>query len=508
MRKMKMKRTASMVLAAAMVFSAAAFPAAAKTSGTVCAAEINAYVLAKDGSTENLLTSWTLDTENDTYVDGQGNEIPGVVTPDSYLLYTGSDNGNFARAGVVTKYIPIDSFAEDLSEMAGVTYNADTVNLYMESTTDNWKNTYGKDGSDFLVSNQNTLYSSLDWLEACRANGCSSNGVTFSTEDYTDSKAVPTVLAITSYNERLYNFNETKHPGLGLSADSNEDMLSSIDTLAANTDAANALRLFSGMDPANDSTKYMGTGKNSIKGISKFVLQPEYNAINVAAAQAEGTEGQEGYILKSGRAYVTASDNWFKAAEGESVALTSNAPVTITDSENNEISVTQSGSVYSFVMPASAVTVTLGEPADENISVTVDDRTAGKAVLTAPAEGWTEGENVFTVSCSSACSVLLKDQNGALSVLLAAASGSSSVYSFTADLADGDSVIVAMKGDANQDGILRIQDTRLINSQSMSGDVFDAVQKYQCDIDGNGVVDTKDSRQVMLTFLGSRQLNW
>ena len=90
---------------------------------------------------------------------------------------------------------------------------------------------------------------------------------------------------------------------------------------------------------------------------------------------------------------------------------------------------------------------------------------APTVTVTAPASGWAAGENTFTVACDKACVVLVK--SGETYTKLAAAN-SGETHSFTANLAEGDEIIVRLKGDVNGHGIVNALDATLVSRACLS----------------------------------------
>lgn len=391
----------SWLLVVAMVmtmFAGTTFTASAKTEGTISAETVTAYVLAKDGVTKQQIASWTADSENDTYKDADNNEIPAAVTVSNYdnygdgtnqnyILYTGSDMGFFGRTVVVTKYIDVKEFAAVLAEQAGLVYNPETYNVVMKSDVDNWTTAFGKTGN-YVVDSTQKLYTSFEWINAVRENSTGYGGSkNISVNDYTDKKEVPAVLAICSWNCRLNGLKTDS----GVDFSDKETLKSAITALAEKTDMANALRFVSGMDTAVTDGKYMNTGANSAKGISSITLQPTYNAINVTdGTQVADTEAGRDLAYRTGNATVKTGDNYFTAAEGETVTLNIAADdgyrisgVAVTDAENNSVDVTkESTGIYKFKMPAGEVNVkaaavkrgiVLDESVKDSISFTKDN---------------------------------------------------------------------------------------------------------------------------------------
>ena len=109
---------------------------------------------------------------------------------------------------------------------------------------------------------------------------------------------------------------------------------------------------------------------------------------------------------------------------------------------------------------------------------TVDGVTSFKAgtsadaptiTVTAPAAGWKlDAENTFTVASDNdvACVVLVKNADGSYEKLTATTANGT--HSFTATLAEGDSIIVALNGDMNGDGVVNASDATLVSRACLS----------------------------------------
>lgn len=90
---------------------------------------------------------------------------------------------------------------------------------------------------------------------------------------------------------------------------------------------------------------------------------------------------------------------------------------------------------------------------------------APTVTVTAPASGWAAGENTFTVACDKACVVLVKSGETYTKLTASDADGA---HSFTATLAEGDEIIVRLKGDVNGDGIVNTADAMLVSRACLS----------------------------------------
>ena len=90
--------------------------------------------------------------------------------------------------------------------------------------------------------------------------------------------------------------------------------------------------------------------------------------------------------------------------------------------------------------------------------------------VTAPAAGWKlDAENTFTVASDNdvACVVLVKKADGTYQKLTAT-TGENGKHSFTATLAEGDSIIVMLNGDMNGDGVVNASDATLVSRACLS----------------------------------------
>lgn len=372
------KKIISMVLVLCMLlspFAGLSIPASAKTEGTISAPTVTAYLIGKDGEKVQLV-QWFSSGDDDTYYDAEGVEMPGVVsasgvdnfrdgTTQDYLLYTGSDNGDFARTIVVTKYVPLETLAEAAAAEAGLIYDSATWNIEMKSG-DTWTTYYGNYTTQSkYVSSSQIFYSSFNWLLDCFSNASGSNkstGKLFSTAAYPDAREVPAILGLCNWNCRLS----------ALAADSGvpltnvDSIKAALSAIAGKTDMANSLRFVYGMDVNSSTTKYINTGANSEKGVADITLYPVYHPVSITDGSAAGTEGENGFGYSISHAAVTSGDNWFKAANGETVALTvrpENGYIVdsmVVSSGSGSITVTpDTGNTYKFTMPDGPVTVSI-----------------------------------------------------------------------------------------------------------------------------------------------------
>ena len=191
--------------------------------------------------------------------------------------------------------------------------------------------------------------------------------------------------------------------------------------------------------------------------------------------------------------YVTdadfASRNWYATdKDTATVKITNGATttaanaITIRESSgafvsSSDVKVTEDGQTYYYYMKAVQAETPAFEPAIGNgtaAGTTENNVTtfpagsgtgAPTVTVTAPASGWAAGENTFTVACDKACVVLVK--SGETYTKLTAAN-SGETHSFTANLAEGDEIIVRLKGDVNGDGIVNTADAMLVSRACLS----------------------------------------
>lgn len=191
--------------------------------------------------------------------------------------------------------------------------------------------------------------------------------------------------------------------------------------------------------------------------------------------------------------YVTdadfASRNWYATDKGAAtVKITNGATTTAANAitirkssgafvSSYDVKVTEDGQTYYYYMKVVQAETPAFEPAigngtaagttENNVTTFPAGNGTGAptVTVTAPASGWAAGENTFTVACDKACVVLVK--SGETYTKLTAAN-SGETHSFTANLAEGDEIIVRLKGDVNGDGIVNTADAMLVSRACLS----------------------------------------
>lgn len=349
------KRTLAFLLMLAMVLTMMPVTAMAAADGD----QVVVQLVGKDG-TVSALATWKYDGTNKTYIDLDTNgelalvkdftdseNLKGSINGQSYdftdlgaLAYTGTNKKPDCRClAVTTKGILI----EDLYNYAGSklgkkgtveTLKDDGTTLIFSSADNRGTNSYNY--SEYWGA---TKYYYPAWYEG----GEQSEGIV-SENLQANGRIVPSTLAICGY-----------HATTG----------ETVSSLKEKSDDANALRNTQGQQKGGaEKAKDANMGFNSVKEIAYIKFTPTYNAITVDGGTVSGTEGDSDYQAAVTNAVVTTSDNYFKAAKGETVALTVTAEsgyavtgITVTAGENTEgIPVAKtSKNTYTFTMPGEAV---------------------------------------------------------------------------------------------------------------------------------------------------------
>ena len=130
---------------------------------------------------------------------------------------------------------------------------------------------------------------------------------------------------------------------------------------------------------------------------------------------------------------------------------------------------------------------------------------APTVTVTAPASGWAAGENTFTVACDKACVVLVK--SGETYTKLTAAN-SGETHSFTANLAEGDEIIVRLKGDVNGDGVVNNTDTIQARAASLGKATLTEINAACAKVVGGTAVTNTDVIQIGAVALGKAAFQW
>lgn len=231
--------------------------------------------------------------------------------------------------------------------------------------------------------------------------------------------------------------------------------------------------------------------------------------------------------------YVTdadfASRNWYATdKDTATVKITNGATttaanaITIRESSgafvsSSDVKVTEDGQTYYYYMKAVQAETPAFEPAIGNgtaagtteNNVTTFPAGSGSGAptvtVTAPASGWAAGENTFTVACDKACVVLVK--SGETYTKLTAAN-SGDTHSFTANLAEGDEIIVRLKGDVNGDGVINTTDAGMAKAASLNKGSLSGLNLICAMVSGGTTVKTTDAGQIKAASLNKLTFNW
>lgn len=353
--KAKFSKVLALLLMFAMVFAVLPIiPAEAAAAPSVVM-----QLVDKDGSANNIAT-WTYDDENETYIDNATSQELSIVTDYSSnpLVYTGINKKPDPRClSVTTKGIALEDLYDYAQNLAGgINLRGDTA-MYLGNDTGF--------GSEFTYDQYWGLdrYNYMNWYNA--------SSYTSDATIFNDGVAVEGTLAIKGYH-----------------ATTDSD----VGTLISQADSENALRISLGQQEngnKNITDSWVHSGNNggagdvnegnlSVKNISSIKFTPNYKSITVNGGTAEGTEGSDGYAVKTSDVTVKTDDNWFKAAGNEKVYLTITADscniekVSVNKKSNNEeIQTTYENGKYSFVMPDEEVTVSV--TTSQNTGSDVDD---------------------------------------------------------------------------------------------------------------------------------------
>ena len=231
--------------------------------------------------------------------------------------------------------------------------------------------------------------------------------------------------------------------------------------------------------------------------------------------------------------YVTdadfASRNWYATdKDAATVKITNGATTTAANAitirkssgafvNSSNVKVTEDGQTYYYYMkvvqaetPAFAPSIGNGAAAgttENNVTTFPAGSGTGAptVTVTAPASGWAAGENTFTVACNKACVVLVK--SGETYTKLTAAN-SGETHSFTANLAEGNEIIVRLKGDVNGDGFVNAPDISQIRAAILGKTSLSKISMLCATVSGGETAMAPDISQIRADILGKKALAW
>jgi hypothetical protein len=222
------------------------------------------YITNEDGKTGTLIGNWNYDDDKETYVDAGGIEADFITTFDEPLVYSGLDRMPAARLGVVKKGI----LAEDLIDY----YNANN-GAYPDVTDENYADftmlasTNSQSSEDPYTSNDPRypgkwpLYSVFDDFTGTERyyypdflKGANT-GEQLKTKQLGEGVITESVIAVTSYNDRVANISDDAI-GRNGTIDDDAELAAAVAYLLSKADNERALRNFDGMAPLDESGVY------------------------------------------------------------------------------------------------------------------------------------------------------------------------------------------------------------------------------------------------------------
>ncbi len=131
------------------------------------------------------------------------------------------------------------------------------------------------------------------------------------------------------------------------------------------------------------------------------------------------------------------------------------------------------------------------------------------ATVYAPEGGWKIGENTFTVTSIDdiACMVFIHRADGSYDKLICT-TDEDGVHYFTATIAEGDGIVVVVKGDVNNDSALDVADVAQIKAAGLGKLDLVGIKSLIADINGDETTDVADVAQAKGASLGKLTLSW
>jgi hypothetical protein len=363
------------------------------------------YIMNRDGTTGTQLGNWNYNESAATYGTLNGEvftESPLITNYSIPLVYSGIDNLPGVRLGVVKKAITPQSVINYFNSHNGKyvdisedTYSQYTVKVATNSTAA--ENPYDSnkadkpplppkdyDWSGFFDQYTETVRSYYpDFVVGA------SSGDNLRSKNLGVGTPVPAVLAVSGYNERIARLQGDTTAPLVLQdgrIDNEAELQTAIEFLTGKADTERALRNFTGMLDTNIGNPL---GSDDSYYVGSVWFMPTYRNIAVNGGSIVYTSDVQ-------------LDSYPRAAAGEVVTFLVGDTfqidsVTIPDVTVNHID----GREYSFVMPDSAVAITITQPTPHNIAV---NKSSNAVAVDVKVNGYTAtsaivGNNItFTVS--------------------------------------------------------------------------------------------------------------
>jgi|GEM_PF-2447685 len=152
-----------------------------------------------------------------------------------------------------------------------------------------------------------------------------------------------------------------------------------------------------------------------------------------------------------------------------------------------------------------------GDSKPINVNVNNSTSQAGEngASLTPPENGWTTGNNTFSVSSGTPCMVAISQDGGKTYERLPATKNSDGSYSYTAeDMTEDSTLAVMLLGDINGDGQISTADEIKGKAAVLNKVELEPLQKLAADVNHDGNLTTADITRLKSTILGKVSLEW
>jgi hypothetical protein len=366
------------------------------------------YILNADGTTGTRIGNWLYDLDAKTY---GGYDADGVFAEAEFIedrsnnpiVYSGMDMMPASRLGVVKKYIKADSVIDyyngnngDYPDVTPDNYRLFDVKTQTNSVAaedpylsnspnmkgGNWDSPGGTNGlwawiGVFDTFSRTTRYYYPDFLKG--TNSWMTDKTGYKSQPLTNGTPVPTVLAITGYDERI-NRMPTSITGSDEQIGDDAELRAAIDYLTEKTDNERALRNFEGMradifDLTLGEPESRPLGGDSSYYVGAVWIAPTYRTLTVGMSSNDAAVGF---------ANVQQVGGVYRAAAGQTVRFTVTSPekpITGVSAGGSTLTA-DAGGVYSFTMPNADAGIFVNLLEEHDIRV-VKDGGAATAALSA-----------------------------------------------------------------------------------------------------------------------------
>lgn len=247
-------------------------------------------------------------------------------------------------------------------------------------------------------------------------------------------------------------------------------------------------------------------------------------ALTSAVKELVVAKTPESVDVDGSKVQVTGGKIVAKLANGMERDVTKLVTYRLNDEQEPEAVYTYGAEVGNYTLSTKTVSLTSASESDIKIGngttdgTTVDGVTSFKAgtsadaptiIVTAPAAGWKlDAENIFTVASDNdvACVVLVKKANGSYEKLTATTADDK--HSFTATLAKGDSIVVALKGDVSGDGLVNNTDVIQAQAASLHKVELSGFKVYCAMVSGSTSVVNTDVIQIQAVSIHKASFKW